>query len=72
MGNLSLAGATSGNITLTPAAVAGTNTVTIPAVTGTVLVETAVSASTTNTVTNKLAINIGGTVYYILASTSPT
>jgi len=72
MGNLALAGSTSGTITLSPTAVAGTNTVTIPAVTGTVLVETAVSASTTNTVTNKLAINIGGTVYYILASTSPT
>jgi len=29
-----------------------------------------VSASTTNTVTNKVALNINGTVYYLLASTS--
>jgi hypothetical protein len=28
------------------------------------------SASTTNTVTNKIAVNIGGTTYYLLASTS--
>jgi hypothetical protein len=34
------------------------------------LASTAVSASTTNTVTNKVAINIGGTTYYLLASTS--
>jgi hypothetical protein len=36
------------------------------------LASTAVSASTTNTVTNKIAININGTVYYLLASTSGT
>lgn len=29
-----------------------------------------ISASTTNTVTNKLALNINGTIYYLLASTS--
>jgi hypothetical protein len=28
------------------------------------------SSSTTNTVTNKIAISIGGTTYYLLASTS--
>lgn len=28
------------------------------------------SASTTNTVTNKIAVSIGGTTYYLLASTS--
>jgi hypothetical protein len=38
MGNLALAGATSGTITLTPTAVAGTNTITLPAATGTVVV----------------------------------
>ncbi len=38
MGNLALAGATSGTITLTPAAVAGTTTITLPATTGTVVV----------------------------------
>ncbi|MDE3022478.1 MAG: hypothetical protein KGI54_11535 [Pseudomonadota bacterium] len=31
-----------------------------------------VSASTTNTVTNKVAIVINGTTYYLLASTSGT
>lgn len=28
------------------------------------------SSSTTNTVTNKIAVSIGGTTYYLLASTS--
>ena len=37
MGNLTLNGATSGQITLAPTAVAGTNTLTLPAATGTVL-----------------------------------
>jgi len=72
MGNLTLNGATSGQITISPTAVSGTNTVTLPATTGTALVSSAVSTSTTNTVTNKVAINIGGTVYYLLASTSGT
>jgi len=72
MGNLTLNGATSGQITLSPTAVAGTNTLTLPAATGTVLASTAVSSSSTNTVTNKIAINIGGTTYYLLASTSGT
>ena len=72
MGDLKLNGATSGTITVTPTAVAGTNTITLPAATGTAIVGTAVSASSTNTVTNKIAINIGGTTYYVLASTSGT
>jgi hypothetical protein len=67
-----LVGATSGSITLQEPAVAGASTITLPAVTGNALVSTAVSASTTNTVTNKIAININGTVYYLLASTSGT
>ena len=37
MGNLTLNGATSGQITLAPTAVAGTNTITVPAATGTML-----------------------------------
>ena len=69
---VTLKGSTSGDVTLTAPAVAGTNTATLPAATGTVVVSTAVSASTTNTVTNKIAINIGGTTYYLLASTSGT
>jgi hypothetical protein len=36
------------------------------------LASTAVSSSTTNTVTNKIAVNINGTTYYLLASTSGT
>ena len=37
MGDIALAGATSGSITLTPTAVAGSNTLTLPAATGTIL-----------------------------------
>ena len=72
MGSVTLNGATSGQITISPPAVAGTNTLTLPTATGTVLASTAVSSSSTNTVTNKIAINIGGTTYYLLASTSGT
>jgi hypothetical protein len=72
MSSVVISGDTSGTVTVTVPAVAGTNTITIPALTGNALVSTAVSASTTNTVTNKIAINIGGTVYYLLASTSGT
>jgi hypothetical protein len=72
MSNLTLQGSSSGQVTLSPPAVAGTNTLTLPAATGTVLASTAVSSSSTNTVTNKIAVNIGGTTYYLLASTSGT
>lgn len=48
MGNLTLNGATSGSITLAPTAVAGTNTLTLPAATTTL-----VGQSTTDTLTNK-------------------
>jgi len=70
MGTVVINGSTSGSCTLTPAAVAGTATITLPTVTGNMLSSTGVTASTTNTNTNKIAVNIGGTVYYILASTS--
>jgi len=69
---VTLNGSTSGQVTIAAPAVAGTNTITLPAATGTVLASTAVSSSSTNTVTNKIAINIGGTTYYLLASTSGT
>lgn len=72
MGNLTLNGSVSGQITISPPSAAGTNTLTLPTATGTVLASTAVSSSSTNTVTNKIAINIGGTTYYLLASTSGT
>lgn len=62
-----------GGLLLTPASsIASDVTVSIPSVNGTAIVTTATSASTTNTVTNKIAINIGGTTYYLLASTSGT
>jgi hypothetical protein len=67
-----IAGDTSGTITLQAPAVSGSTVITLPAATGNLLASTAVSASTTNTVTNKVAINIGGTTYYLLASTSGT
>jgi len=50
MGNISLAGATSGQITLSPPAVAGTNTLTLPASTGTLMIS-ASPAITTPTLT---------------------
>jgi hypothetical protein len=67
-----LMGSTSGSCTLQEQAVAGTTTLTLPAASGNVLASTAVSASVTNTVTNKIAVDIGGTTYYLLASTSGT
>jgi len=72
MGQLTITGDTSGTLTLAAPAIAGTPTITFPTVTGNALASTGVTASTTNTVTNKVAINIGGTVYYLLASTSGT
>jgi hypothetical protein len=72
MSSIVISGDTSGTLTLTVPAVAGTNTITLPAVTGNSLVSTAVSSSILGTVTNKIAININGTVYYLLASTSGT
>ncbi len=70
MSSILITGDSSGTLTLAAPAVAGTTTITFPAVSGNALASTAVSASTTNTVTNKVAINIGGTTYYLLASTS--
>ena len=63
MAKLILNGSTSGSVTLDVPAVAGTTTIILPIT---------VSASTTNTVTNKIAISINGTTYYLLASTSGT
>ena len=72
MSSVIISGDTSGTVTVTVPAVAGTNTITLPAVTGNSLVSTAVSTSVLGTVTNKIAINNNGTVYYLLASTSGT
>jgi hypothetical protein len=52
MASVVLNGATSGQITLAPAAVAGTNTITFPASTGTVLVTSGGGASFSNVVLN--------------------
>ena len=70
MGDIVLAGATSGACTLHPTDISGSTVLTLPTVTGNMLSSTGVTASTTNTNTNKIAVNIGGTVYYLLASTS--
>jgi hypothetical protein len=72
MSSILITGDTSGTLTLAANATAGTTTITFPTVSGNALASTAVSASTTNTVTNKIAININGTTYYLLASTSGT
>lgn len=72
MSSIIITGDTSGTLTLTAPSIAGSTTVTFPAATGNALVSTAVSSSTTNTVTNKIAVSIGGTTYYLLASTSGT
>lgn len=69
---VALKGTSGGSITLTAGAASADTTLTLPTTDSTVLGSTAVSSSTTNTVTNKIAVNIGGTVYYILASTSGT
>jgi len=72
MSSVVISGDTSGQVTLAAPAVAGSNTLTLPAATGNILASTVVSASVLSTVTNKIAINIGGTTYYLLASTSGT
>lgn len=72
MSSIFITGDTSGTLTLAAPNIAGTTTITFPAVSGNALASTAVSASTTNTVTNKIAVNINGTTYYLLASTSGT
>ena len=69
---IAIKGTGGGSVTLTAGAASADTTLTFPTTNSTVLGSTAVSASTTNTVTNKIAVNIGGTVYYILASTSGT
>ena len=58
MGDLKLNGATSGTITVTPTAVAGTNTITLPASTGTVALTASPTFSGTTTVTTLTATTI--------------
>lgn len=68
MGDLKLNGATSGTITLTPTAVAGTNTITLPASTGTMALTASPTFSGTVTATTitspsatALTLQYGGT-----------
>ena len=49
MGNVTLNGATSGSITLAPTAIAGTNTLTLPAATGTVAYTSSTNGAVTAT-----------------------
>lgn len=63
MGNLTLNGSTSGQITISPPAVAGTNTITLPAATGTVLTTAGgqtISGTTTVSTLNATTIQVGG------------
>ncbi len=69
MAGVILNGATSGATTLNPVD-AVTATITLPSATSTLLGSTAVSASTLTAVTNKIAVQVNGTTYYLLASTS--
>jgi hypothetical protein len=72
MSNAAIQGGASGtgSVTLLAPNTNTDRTLTLPDATGNVLASTATSASTTNTVTTKVAVNIGGTTYYLLASTS--
>jgi len=72
MAQFTISGDNSGTLALAAQASAGSTTITFPNVSGNALASTAVSSSSTNTVTNKIAVNINGTVYYLLASTSGT
>jgi hypothetical protein len=74
MSRVAIEGNPSGSGTLTIAApnTDTDRTLTLPDNTGTVLVGGSPSSSTTNTVTNKIAVVINGTTYYLLASTSGT
>lgn len=59
-----------GILTIAAPATNTDRTLTLPDATGTLLAGGSPSASTTNTVTNKIAVVINGTTYYLLASTS--
>jgi hypothetical protein len=63
MASVVINGDTSGSVTMSAPATAGSTTITLP---------TTATTSSTNTVTNKIAIVLNGTTYYLLASTSAT
>ena len=70
MSKLVLSGAISGTVSLKTVEEAGKNEAILPATTGTILVSGDHAASADNTVTHKIKIEINGTTYYLLASTS--
>ena len=70
MAKIVLMGDASGSVTLQAPSNAGSAEVTLPSVTGDVLISTALQTSSDNATTHKIAIEINGTVYYLLATTS--
>jgi len=76
MGDLTLRGATSGSITITPTAVAGTNTITLPASTGTVALTasptftgTVTATTVTSPAATALTIQSAGTTAMTIGTT---
>jgi hypothetical protein len=67
---VSIKGSGGGSVTLDAGAAAADTTLTLPNITGTAVVSTAVSSSTTNAVTHKIAINIGGTANVVVVDTT--
>jgi hypothetical protein len=70
MSKLVLSGMRSGTVSLKTVDEAGINEAILPATTGTVLVSGDRAESIDNSVTHKIKIEINGTTYYLLATTS--
>jgi hypothetical protein len=69
-GQISLKAPSGGTVAINATDTASNFVVTLPAATATILASAAASVSVVNTVTNKIPVVIGGTTYYLLASTS--
>lgn len=65
------AGSTSGTVVVSAPAVAGVRTQQLPAASGTIMVNEALTPSVDNVTTDKIRITIAGTTYYIFCTTSP-
>lgn len=59
-----------GNFTIASPATNTDRTLTLPDESGTVLAASAATLTVLNATTHKIAVNIDGTIYYLLASTS--
>lgn len=70
MSKLVLSGSVSGTVSLRTVSEAGKNEAILPATTGTILVSSDHAESADNNVTHKVKIEINGTTYYLLATTS--